>query len=124
MKLGLMFGLREFSDEPTKKTFIIVNPCIVLLRLRYDTKYDNTFTLSHEFLRRIWTPDTYFPDSLSSSKQDVMTPNVLVRLHPDGSILYSARVTILAKCPMKLHYFPMDMQVLKLILALNDITHG
>ena len=44
-------------------------------------------------------------------KQDVMVPNVLIRLSPDGSILYSSRVTVVAKCPMDLHYFPMDFQV-------------
>ncbi|XP_075241059.1 glycine receptor subunit alpha-4-like [Convolutriloba macropyga] len=91
-------------------------------RLRYDDKYNNTFTLSHGFLKRIWTPDTYFPDSLSADKQDVMTPNVLLRLFPDGKILYSARVTIFAKCPMKLHYFPMDMQVCKLLVECYGYT--
>ena len=40
-----------------------------------------------------------------------MVPNVLIRLSPDGSILYSSRVTVVAKCPMDLHYFPMDFQV-------------
>ena len=52
----------------------------------------------------------------------MMTPNVLLRLFPDGKILYSARVTIFAKCPMKLHYFPMDMQVD--IISFRDIFGG
>ncbi|XP_063727509.1 gamma-aminobutyric acid receptor subunit beta-3-like [Symsagittifera roscoffensis] len=50
--------------------------------------YNKPLTLSHDFLKRIWVPDTYFPDSLSASKQEVMVPNVLIRLSPDGSILY------------------------------------
>ncbi|XP_063727685.1 gamma-aminobutyric acid receptor subunit pi-like isoform X2 [Symsagittifera roscoffensis] len=85
-------------------------------------QYTHNLTLSHEFLERIWVPDTYFPDSLDASKQDVMVPNVLIRLSPDGSILYSSRVTVITKCPMELAAFPLDTQTCILRLECYGYT--
>ncbi|XP_075244802.1 gamma-aminobutyric acid receptor subunit pi-like isoform X2 [Convolutriloba macropyga] len=87
-----------------------------------DDTYDQNLTLSHDFLTKIWVPDTYFPDSLSAFKQEVMVPNVLIRLSPDGSILYSSRTTVIAKCPMDLHVFPMDTQVCSLLVECYGYT--
>ncbi|XP_063728896.1 gamma-aminobutyric acid receptor subunit pi-like [Symsagittifera roscoffensis] len=84
--------------------------------------YDQNLTLSHDFLTKIWVPDTYFPDSLKAFKQDVMVPNVLIRLSPDGSVLYSSRTTVIAKCPMDLHVFPMDTQVCSLLVECYGYT--
>ncbi|XP_075256441.1 gamma-aminobutyric acid receptor subunit pi-like isoform X2 [Convolutriloba macropyga] len=84
--------------------------------------YRENLTLSHEFLEKIWVPDTYFPDSLDASKQDVMVPNVLIRLSPDGNILYSSRVTVITKCPMKLDAFPLDTQTCVLRLECYGYT--
>ena len=71
---------------------------------------------------QIWVPDTYFPDSLQASRQDVMVPNVLIRLSPDGNILYSSRVTVITKCPMELGAFPLDAQTCFLRLECYGYT--
>ena len=80
-------------------------------RLSFHTKDNEDITLSHEFLHKIWVPDTYFPESLSANKHQVMVPNVLLRLSYTGKVLYSSRVTVVTKCVMDLVMFPLDTQV-------------
>ena len=41
-------------------------------------------------------------------------PNRLVRVHSNGSILYSSRLTIRADCPMLVQNFPMDVHTCNL----------
>lgn len=59
----------------------------------------------------IWKPDTYFLNGKESYLHRVPTQNRLVRLSRDGSILFSSRLTIKARCPMNLQDFPLDKQV-------------
>lgn len=59
--------------------------------------------LKHEKIRRamdlndpnlvkaIWKPEVYFPNAKEADFQFVTVPNVLVRIHPDGKILYMLR---------------------------------
>ncbi|KAK6039257.1 Cation transporter family protein [Cooperia oncophora] len=37
-------------------------------------------------------------------------PNVLIRVHKDGTILYSVRISLVLSCPMHLQFYPMDVQ--------------
>ena len=62
--------------------------------------------------------DTYFPESLYANKHSVMVPNILLRLSPDGVVLYSSRVTVIGKCPMNLQDFPLDTQVSIIVINL------
>ena len=51
-------------------------------------------------------------------------PNRLVRVHANGSILYSSRLTIRADCPMLVQNFPMDVHTCNLTFGsygYNDI---
>ncbi|XP_075245287.1 gamma-aminobutyric acid receptor subunit gamma-2-like isoform X2 [Convolutriloba macropyga] len=82
----------------------------------------DALTVNSNFLSNIWQPDTYFPDSYESKKQEVMVPNILLRIKPDGLVLYSARVTVIAKCPMDLKYFPMDIQKCSLMVETFGYT--
>ncbi|XP_059351093.1 gamma-aminobutyric acid receptor alpha-like [Daphnia carinata] len=68
-------------------------------------------------LDRIWKPDTYFYNGKNSYLHTITTPNKLVRLFPDGRILYSSRLTIKASCPMELRKFPMDVQLCPLSMG-------
>ncbi|XP_075251051.1 glycine receptor subunit alpha-2-like isoform X3 [Convolutriloba macropyga] len=89
---------------------------------RLSFNYSEPVTVNSQFLEEIWQPDTYFPDSYESQRQTVMVPNILLRIHPDGLVLYSARVTVIAKCPMDLMYFPMDIQACKLMVECFGYT--
>jgi len=39
----------------------------------------------------IWMPDTFFQNEKEARKHDIDKPNVLIRIYPDGKILYSVR---------------------------------
>ncbi|XP_076181210.1 GABA-gated ion channel [Ptiloglossa arizonensis] len=70
----------------------------------------DTLALSISMLARIWKPDTYFYNGKHSYLHTITSPNKFVRLHQDGRVLYSSRLTIKAGCPMNLENFPMDTQ--------------
>ncbi|CAG7722599.1 unnamed protein product [Allacma fusca] len=42
-------------------------------------------------VKAIWKPEVYFPNAKEADFQFVTVPNVLVRIHPDGEILYMLR---------------------------------
>ncbi|OQR76157.1 gamma-aminobutyric acid receptor alpha-like [Tropilaelaps mercedesae] len=67
-------------------------------------------SVSWQFLERIWTPDTYINNGKSSYLHKVSVPNKFIRLQSDGTLKYSMRLTIRAKCPMHLRKYPLDTQ--------------
>ncbi|EFX89617.1 hypothetical protein DAPPUDRAFT_190742 [Daphnia pulex] len=76
-----------------------------------------TLSLSIKMLEGIWKPDTFIYNGKKSYLHTITTPNKLLRINKDGSILYSVRLTIKAKCSMDLREFPMDHQSCPLILG-------
>ncbi|XP_045126054.1 gamma-aminobutyric acid receptor subunit alpha-5-like [Portunus trituberculatus] len=68
------------------------------------------FTLSLAVLDKLWKPDTFIHNGRQSHIHLLTAPNKFIRLYRSGRILYSARLTINAYCPMSLHNFPMDTQ--------------
>lgn len=42
-------------------------------------------------VKAIWKPEVYFPNAKEADFQFVTVPNVLVRINPDGDILYMLR---------------------------------
>ena len=65
----------------------------------------------------IWTPDVFFSNAIDGFKHEILTKNELVRIFPDGSVLYSARITLDLSCPMDFSYFPMDKQTCSMKIA-------
>ncbi|XP_077407061.1 gamma-aminobutyric acid receptor subunit alpha-5-like isoform X2 [Vanacampus margaritifer] len=65
-------------------------------------------SLNNLLASNIWTPDTFFLNGKKSIAHNMTTPNKLLRLTDDGTLLYTMRLTILAECPMQLEDFPMD----------------
>ncbi|CAN8006660.1 unnamed protein product, partial [Ixodes hexagonus] len=70
----------------------------------------NPISLHIKMLERIWKPDTYFINGKGSYLHTITQPNKLLRIYRNGDVLYSMRLTIKARCPMKLQSFPMDRQ--------------
>ncbi|XP_061745798.1 gamma-aminobutyric acid receptor subunit alpha-5-like isoform X1 [Nerophis ophidion] len=64
--------------------------------------------LNNLLASNIWTPDTFFLNGKKSIAHNMTTPNKLLRLTKDGTLIYTMRLTILAECPMQLKDFPMD----------------
>jgi len=67
-------------------------------------------TLGSSYLPLLWVPDLRFLAAKFGERHDVTTPNILLRLFPDGNILLSQLVTTQLKCRMDLSDFPHDSQ--------------
>nr|ADZ96468.1 avr-14 splice variant c [Haemonchus contortus] len=60
--------------------------------------------------QQIWMPDTFFRNEKEARRHLIDKPNVLIRIHKDGSILYSVRLSLVLSCPMSLEFYPLDRQ--------------
>ncbi|XP_045581084.2 glycine receptor subunit alpha-2 isoform X2 [Procambarus clarkii] len=65
----------------------------------------------------LWKPEVYFPNAKDSDFQYVTVPNVMLRIHPDGSILYILRLKLTFSCMMDLSSFPLDHQTCYIQIA-------
>lgn len=70
-----------------------------------------------EDTHKLWLPDPFFSNEISGSFHNIMKPNVLARIYPDGSVLYSIRVSLKLSCPMNLMNFPFDQQACGIVVA-------
>ncbi|XP_064637586.1 glycine receptor subunit alpha-4-like isoform X2 [Lineus longissimus] len=78
-------------------------------RLQY-TAYTTPITLGYNRVGEIWVPDTFFSNEKKANSHQITVPNKLLRIHPNGDVLYSQRLSLTLSCNMDLHYFPMDKQ--------------
>ncbi|XP_072352809.1 gamma-aminobutyric acid receptor subunit beta-1-like isoform X2 [Scyliorhinus torazame] len=67
-------------------------------------------TLDNRVADQLWVPDTYFINDKKSFVHGVTVKNRMIRLHPDGTVLYSLRITTTAACMMDLRRYPLDEQ--------------
>uniref|UniRef100_A0A914NB31 Ig-like domain-containing protein n=1 Tax=Meloidogyne incognita TaxID=6306 RepID=A0A914NB31_MELIC len=67
--------------------------------------------------QQIWMPDTFFQNEKEARRHLIDKPNVLIRIHPNGQILYSVRLSLVLSCPMSLEYYPLDRQTCLIDLA-------
>jgi hypothetical protein len=51
-------------------------------RIRYLTMTDS---------KKVWMPDTIFRNEKTGAFHNILTPNLYIRVHPDGDVLYSIR---------------------------------
>ena len=59
-------------------------------RLTFQESIGN-LTLSAPLINHMWKPDLFFPTEKRAAFHDVTTPNVLMRLYHDGSVMYTMR---------------------------------
>ncbi|KAM9243669.1 gamma-aminobutyric acid receptor subunit delta isoform 2-T2 [Dugong dugon] len=78
-------------------------------RLSY-SHTNETLGLDSRFVDWLWLPDTFIVNAKSAWFHDVTVENKLIRLQPDGVILYSTRITSTVACDMDLAKYPMDEQ--------------
>ncbi|XP_039199525.1 gamma-aminobutyric acid receptor subunit beta-2 isoform X1 [Crotalus tigris] len=67
-------------------------------------------TLDNRVADQLWVPDTYFLNDKKSFVHGVTVKNRMIRLHPDGRVLYGLRITTTAACMMDLRRYPLDEQ--------------
>lgn len=90
-----------FGDNSIKKN-------LFLGRLKY-------LTLTEA--NRVWMPDLFFSNEKEGHFHNIIMPNVYIRIFPNGSVLYSIRISLTLACPMNLKLYPLDRQVCSLRMA-------
>lgn len=85
-------------------------------RLVYEN-YDRNITLNHKQFDRIWSPDVFIRNLKAGMFHTITVPNRLIRLSPDGTVLYSQRLTVTLSCDMIFDKYPMDNQTCKIELG-------
>jgi anionic glutamate receptor len=86
-------------------------------RLRYDDHKDTIKFLTLTEPEKIWKPDLFFSNEKEGHLHNIIMPNVLLRIHPDGLVLYSIRISLVLACPMDLKYYPLDKQTCSMRMA-------
>ena len=86
-------------------------------RLAFATRGNRSVTLNHRQFDRMWTPDVFVRNLKAGVFHTITVPNRLIRLSPDGTILYSQRLTLTLACDMIFSNYPMDNQTCKIELG-------
>uniref|UniRef100_A0A8C6SVA3 GABA(C) receptor n=1 Tax=Neogobius melanostomus TaxID=47308 RepID=A0A8C6SVA3_9GOBI len=79
-------------------------------RLSFPSRTNRSRTFDSRLVKKIWVPDVFFVHSKRSFIHDATMENIMLRVYPDGNILYSVRVTVTALCSMDFSRFPLDTQ--------------
>ncbi|XP_078069786.1 gamma-aminobutyric acid receptor subunit rho-2-like [Mustelus asterias] len=83
-------------------------------RLAFPSTTNRSMTFDGRLVKKIWAPDVFFVHSKRSFIHDTTTDNIMLRIFPDGNVLYSIRVTVTAMCNMDFSRFPLDTQTCSL----------
>ncbi|KAK6751445.1 hypothetical protein RB195_003065 [Necator americanus] len=70
----------------------------------------------------IWTPDTFFLNEKKAHRHDIDKLNLMIRVHANGTVMYSERISLTLSCPMHIQNYPMDEQICNLDLASYAFT--
>ncbi|KAL4623977.1 gamma-aminobutyric acid receptor subunit rho-1-like [Arapaima gigas] len=89
-------------------------------RLSFPSTNNQSMTFDSRLVRKIWVPDMFFVHSKRSFIHDTTTDNVMLRVYPDGNVLYSLRITVTSMCNMDLSRFPLDTQTCSLEIESYD----
>ncbi|XP_061660583.1 gamma-aminobutyric acid receptor subunit rho-3-like isoform X8 [Syngnathoides biaculeatus] len=79
-------------------------------RLAFPSRNNQSRTFDSRLVKKIWVPDVFFAHSKRSFIHDTTMENIMLRVYPDGNILYSVRVTVTSLCSMDFSSFPLDSQ--------------
>ena len=60
-------------------------------RLAHENMTEALDLADPNLVKVIWKPEVFFPNAKEANFQFVTVPNVLIRIHPDGEILYILR---------------------------------
>ncbi|XP_078354682.1 gamma-aminobutyric acid receptor subunit beta-3-like [Oculina patagonica] len=83
-------------------------------RLAHNSSTD--FNMAGDATKMIWTPDTFFWNVKAAKYHRVTRENMRIKIHGDGKVYFSTRITFTAQCDMDLRMYPMDIQECPLII--------
>ncbi|XP_032665167.1 glutamate-gated chloride channel isoform X4 [Odontomachus brunneus] len=86
-------------------------------RLRFNDFGGRLKYLTLTEANRVWMPDLFFSNEKEGHFHNIIMPNVYIRIFPNGSVLYSIRISLTLSCPMNLKLYPLDRQVCSLRMA-------
>ncbi|KAF6779821.1 hypothetical protein AHF37_00678 [Paragonimus kellicotti] len=66
--------------------------------------------VSPKLKEQLWLPDLFFRNGKDGYLHTMTLPNYLLRVSPNGEVLYSQKITMRFSCQMHLQTFPMDTQ--------------
>lgn len=64
-------------------------------RLSFRSSTNKSMTFDGRLVKKIWVPDVFFVHSKRSFIHDTTTDNIMLRVFPDGHVLYSLRYVII-----------------------------
>ncbi|KAG7271449.1 hypothetical protein CRUP_018366 [Coryphaenoides rupestris] len=93
---------------------------------RLEFEGNKSLSLDGRLVELLWVPDTFIVDSKKSFLHDITVENRLIRIFPNGTVLYALRITTTVACNMDLTKYPMDKQTCTLQLEswgynINDV---
>ncbi|XP_075740537.1 glycine receptor subunit alpha-3-like [Rhipicephalus microplus] len=65
---------------------------------------------------QLWKPDLIFVNVKAARVQEITVPTSLVRIFPDGHILYSVRLDLRLSCTLDFQLYPFDTQKCHIIM--------
>ncbi|XP_058958901.2 gamma-aminobutyric acid receptor subunit alpha-3 [Pocillopora verrucosa] len=78
--------------------------------------FSTPFNMAGDATKLIWTPDTFFWNVKAAKYHKVTRENMRIKIHGDGKVYFSTRITFTAQCDMNLRLYPMDIQVCPLTI--------
>ncbi|KAG8182130.1 hypothetical protein JTE90_002623 [Oedothorax gibbosus] len=91
-------------------------------RMRFDSQNGRIRYLTLTDPDKIWKPDLFFSNEKEGHFHNIIMPNVLLRIYPNGEVLYSIRISLVLSCPMDLKYYPLDKQTCSITMASYGYT--
>lgn len=90
-------------------------------RLTYNS-YDGKIKYIRAPPCRVWKPDLFFANEIEAEEHEIFAPNELLRISPNGEVLFSKRVTLRLSCTMNFRNFPFDFQRCKIAMPSYGYT--
>lgn len=91
-------------------------------RLQYDDLGGQIRYLTLTDQKKLWQPDLFFSNEKEGHLHQIIVPNVLLRIYPNGDVLFSIRISLVLSCPMNLKFYPLDRQVCSILMASYGYT--
>ncbi|CAN7983046.1 unnamed protein product, partial [Ixodes hexagonus] len=99
-------------------------------RLQYDDLGGQVRYLTLTEPDKLWKPDLFFSNEKEGHFHNIIMPNVLLRIHPNGDVLFSIRhlssfcfrISLVLSCPMNLKFYPLDKQVCSILMVSYGYT--
>ncbi|XP_054719347.1 glutamate-gated chloride channel-like [Uloborus diversus] len=91
-------------------------------RMQFEDKEGQIRYLTLTDPDKIWKPDLFFSNEKEGHFHNIIMPNVLLRIYPNGDVLYSIRISLVLSCPMDLKYYPLDKQTCSITMVSYGYT--